>query len=1461
MSKANKAPLPPPRPSRRFNLRGAIFLLVALLLIVPAAFAVKYVTARKSRSSYLAEARKALDEGRPEMASTWVTNYLRNDPDNLEALELQAKILADAARDYRGLEEAVRVHTKILSLDPKRMEVRKRLVELNLRGGAQLARAAQGSAAEYMRLRGKDADADDHRLMARSLEAVGRLGDSKALDGYDASSGKTDPVNAIAEYEKAESLKPGDIFGGFGLAELYLARGREPGRAVEVMDKMLAANPKSVPARLARLRFFMRHPELAASSVEAPQAAAAKTTLPELQLAEALKIAPGDADARMLAAESAVGRGDTAAARAHIAAINPPPKDDLTLKLIRGMIEFREQRPDEGIQSWRAGLIQTGGSSADLTWRLARVLINLGRFDQARPLMAQYRRLSGGTEPNMEYRFLEATLNLRTGHVKEALTALESMRDKVTRSPLLTPAQHLTSLGDAYAANRDEVRAIDTYTEAAHMAGAGAGPWLSIARLHQLADRPAEGIRALEDGLAAVPADASLLVALAQALRQRELAKPAERRDWKEFDERLKQAEQVAGETPEVALLRADNLADKGQLEEALRRIEAAVSRAPTAVGPWLARANALTRLNRPEEALAALDEATKQAGDNAMFRAARSQLLERRGDIRPAYEALAGGLAVVPADQRPLLHRALGQFHQRRNDLANARREYEEWAKLQPDSAEPRLALLNLATIQRDGPAMEAQAEALRKAVGPAAVVGKVARAEVLLNLKPLSDDGRSGGDKARLDEAARLIAEVKAEAPRQASGPLLEARLMERLGRVDEEIAAYKAALDLRGGQAALRPLVVRLVKERRDAELAEVRQKVAAFPLDVEQMAISLTMQQGDSVRAEELLEQMMQGSPEGLDAAVWKAKVLNTLEKPREAERVLEEMTLSQPRNPSTWVSLLMFQVARNELPAARATLEKMKAKLGDVNRKELLWAACYRAMNMRPEADEAFAAALKQSPDDPGVNQVAIDYYEATGRPELAEVALRHLLSIRPGFDWARRRLALNLSARANNPQALAEALALVGAPSGAESPEDRQLRAIVLSRSPDAKHRAEAIAILEGLVGEAANPAKLHEALARSLLASAEQARLAGDKATADADRKRGLDHATKAAAGEGAPADVVLFNAVLRLQEGDLDGAQKGYDRLAKTDPKALPTAELKARILNARGDAAGAEATVRAAFEARKATPDALASGIGLLKVLMSLKRTAAAEALASELAGLGPRGRIIFAEYLAGQGKPQQAREQLELASKAGAADEAARSSLALATELGGPYVDQTEHLLGLALKGKPESIDLLQVQAFLRHLQGNFEEEVRTYNEILKKNPSNLLFLNNMAWTLSEEQGKAKEGLEMVEKAIAKVGRQSHLVDTRGVILLRLGRVDEAINDLKVAAGLMPTGPIYYHLARAYKMAGNQADFERYRDLSRKAGLRADQLQASERGEAEKLIGFPAAATTAADAKKP
>jgi predicted Zn-dependent protease len=117
-------------------------------------------------------------------------------------------------------------------------------------------------------------------------------------------------------------------------------------------------------------------------------------------------------------------------------------------------------------------------------------------------------------------------------------------------------------------------------------------------------------------------------------------------------------------------------------------------------------------------------------------------------------------------------------------------------------------------------------------------------------------------------------------------------------------------------------------------------------------------------------------------------------------------------------------------------------------------------------------------------------------------------------------------------------------------------------------------------------------------------------------------------------------------------------------------------------------------------------------------------------------------------------------------------------------------------------------------------------------------------------------------KPQEGLDRINEALKKVGMQAHLLDTRGVILLRLDKITEAIKDLELAVTGLPTAPVFYHLARAYQKAGKTADFEKYRDLARKANLKPEQLQASEREEASKLVGFAKAAEpTAPKISKP
>ncbi len=1381
----------------RVNRKALALVVLAGILVIPALLGIKTLQERAGRSALLDEAKKQRDVAkRPDLALGYFNRYLELAPDDLEALDQRAALLAETAREPSALNAAIQAHVALLSKStssPEQGPARKRLAELHLRSFQ--FRAAEETAREYLRFR--DDDPEAHRLLARALEGSGRLGDARALEG------------AVAEYEAAEALQPGDVASAERLAVLYFDKFSDRARASRVLDALLKHNPSSTQARLARARFFAETGDAQATSAE---------------IEAALRLKPGDIDARLTAAEAATRRGDPGAARLHLAAIQPPRPDDIRVKIVEGLIELNEQKTEEAIKNWRAGLILAGGSDLELTWRLSHILIQLGRVREAEPLLSQYRRLAGGDEPPPPYRYLVGLASLKSGRTAEAIAELEAIRYKLEKG--LEGPLYL-ALGQAYETSQEPARALDAYTKATTSIGAGSAAWLSLARL-QGGNRPGEEIATLERGIVALGPDAQLLAEMARAHWRRQIALPREKRNWDDLDQVLEQGKKVAPESVELALVRADYAASLGKQEDGLALLEAATKQLPASVALWMAQIEALARLGRVDEAIERVDRAIASAGDQTAFRIAKGRFFLRKGEVKAARAALVEGLDRVPIDQKATLCKAIGEFHQTQGDRAAARLAFLEWAGLRPDAIEPRLALLNLAIEAGDDRAVNAEVEALKVLGGPRSLYWKIAKAEALLR-------NRSTGKipAADLDEAARLVAEIEASSPRQPAGLLLEARLMEHRGLNDPALGAYEKALKLKAGPLALKPMVALLARLGRFDDLESLRARVGGFPPDVERMAGALVLRQGTPEKAEELARRMVEGDPTGLDARVWQARVLGDLGKTDEAEQSLRQLIDRKPEAPAPWVQLLMFQISRGNLVGASATIERMKARVKP-ERPELLWALCYRVANLRTQADQAFIEALRVHPDEIPTLQSAIDYYETTGRPERAEPLLRHAHRIYPGLDWVRRRLALNLAGRPGNRALWQESLRLAGEGADpSDTPDDRLTRAVVLSLGPEPRRR-EAIAILEKLAAEMPESAKVQESLARAFLSIGEPS--------------KAREHASRAASSPEASPDAIRLAASLDLSAKDVDAAARHLARLGSSGFDDSATLELRARVLKAQGKPKEAVAVLEKAFDFAERTSGALDFGRALIRLMTSLDEPEAAERIARRIARLGPSGSIALAEYLGSRGQFDEAASIYKTAAlDRSAARDAARSSLAMASLTHEPrWSDLSDRLLERAIEINPEDNELIYAKASLRHLQGRLEEAVKIYDELAARSPSNLLFLNNCAWILSEDLDRPLEGLKRIETLIARAGTQPHTLDTRGVIELRLGRVDQAIGDLETAAGSIPSAPICYHLTRAYIAAGRLDEAAKALARAKAAGLKPETLQPSERGELARIM---------------
>ena len=186
------------------------------------------------------------------------------------------------------------------------------------------------------------------------------------------------------------------------------------------------------------------------------------------------------------------------------------------------------------------------------------------------------------------------------------------------------------------------------------------------------------------------------------------------------------------------------------------------------------------------------------------------------------------------------------------------------------------------------------------------------------------------------------------------------------------------------------------------------------------------------------------------------------------------------------------------------------------------------------------------------------------------------------------------------------------------------------------------------------------------------------------------------------------------------------------------------------------------------------------------------------------------------------------------------------EGGRIALIAATAGGPEALAAADKLVTAAVASDPRQPGTLSILGMIRHKQGRFEDEIGLYRDILALAPENGAAANNLAWALSEGANKPSEGLKLIDKAIAQAGPLPQFLDTRGTILTRLGRYDDAIKDLETAGEQSPVH--LFHLARVYQKVGRVPDAKKAITLAKKIGLIEDRLEPSERPELKDLLAL-------------
>jgi tetratricopeptide (TPR) repeat protein len=128
----------------------------------------------------------------------------------------------------------------------------------------------------------------------------------------------------------------------------------------------------------------------------------------------------------------------------------------------------------------------------------------------------------------------------------------------------------------------------------------------------------------------------------------------------------------------------------------------------------------------------------------------------------------------------------------------------------------------------------------------------------------------------------------------------------------------------------------------------------------------------------------------------------------------------------------------------------------------------------------------------------------------------------------------------------------------------------------------------------------------------------------------------------------------------------------------------------------------------------------------------------------------------------------------------------------------------------------LQSHPEDLRLQFTLANMYLSRGNTEQASRLYRSILEKNPANSAALNNLANILLEDPTSVAEALNCIEKALFQEPGNALMLDTKGSILLKMDKPQEAIQVLESALTISNDPRIGLHLFDALRRSGRNEE---------------------------------------------
>lgn len=187
-----------------------------------------------------------------------------------------------------------------------------------------------------------------------------------------------------------------------------------------------------------------------------------------------------------------------------------------------------------------------------------------------------------------------------------------------------------------------------------------------------------------------------------------------------------------------------------------------------------------------------------------------------------------------------------------------------------------------------------------------------------------------------------------------------------------------------------------------------------------------------------------------------------------------------------------------------------------------------------------------------------------------------------------------------------------------------------------------------------------------------------------------------------------------------------------------------------------------------------------------------------------------------------------KDQAFQEVRTLQGDASADDDARRNAYLLEAELRQKNDDDAGELdvFARGLAAYPDDLEILYARGLAWERRDRIDRAEADFRKILVIDPENTATLNALGYTLADRTQRYQEALELIDRARVAEPENAAIIDSYGWVLYRLGRLPEALVQLRRAFTLQKDPEIAAHVGEVLWVMGQKDEARRYFDEARK-----------------------------------